>query len=599
MLTAARCITFATIGSLAAGCRAERAPAAPVTVLRYSSPMWYEELGRSFQPSPDGRRAIYGSGPLARLYDVRTGMVDSAAWRAGMTGVRFGTWEPNGTLVRAGVAGVDTGWFADSAGHLVKLPVPVDAYPRWSADGAHLAWFELGDSGFSIVRAGRSERVLTDGALNGLKWAPSDSALYATVLHANGLSALELITIGGKREIVHDSLDASPLFNSIAIAPNGRTAYLALAGDTVPDVRLRHDPEARHRTLGIYALDLRTRALREFARDSGDDCCVAVADGALWWTHNDPAPTVVVAPIGGGASRVVAEHGFWPRWSPDGRRIAFTRAYYRMSDYGLDMDGWVVGVDSNGAVSQPGKPWITGYGEDMGPVWSPDGKWVAFHSHRSRDPVPTYFSPGRTDDIWLELASGGPEIRLTDFGYEVGPPDWSPDGRRLLFDSWDRHGVPRFAVPWITTIDPRTGRALGSKRMPLPAGVRGITGEAWSPKGDEIAFVERIDDGNRALWLSRSDGGNARKLVEFVSYTIGGVAFTPDGQRVLYSAMAGGHMQLFAIARAGGSAQQITSDSAANLMHPSVSPDGRFIAASRIPWRKELRRMPLPRPSAN
>ena len=98
----------------------------------------------------------------------------------------------------------------------------------------------------------------------------------------------------------------------------------------------------------------------------------------------------------------------------------------------------------------------------------------------------------------------------------------------------------------------------------------------------------------RAIWLSRSDGGNARKLAEFPSYTIGGVAFTPDGQRVLYSAIVGGRMQLFAISRTGGAPVQITSDSAANIMHPSVSPDGRFIAASRIPWRKELRRQPLP-----
>jgi hypothetical protein len=585
---------FATIVSLAFGCRAEGVPVAPVTVLRYSSPMWYEEVGRCFQPSPDGRRAIYGTGPLARMYDAATGAIDSATWRSGMTVVRAGAWEPNGTLVRLGVAGADTGWFADSAGHPVKLPVPADAFPRWSDDGAHLAWFVLGDSGFTIGAPNGPMRVRLDGTINGLGWAASRVALYATVLQADGLSSLELVMNTGKSGHIRDSLDASPFFNAIAVAPGGGSVYLALAGDSAPDVKLRHDPESPHRSLGIYRLDLATRALREFARDSGDDHCPIIADRSLWWTHNDPAPTVVVLPISGGAAHVVAEHGFLPRWSPDGRKIAFTRAYYRMSDYGLDMDGWVVGVDSNGAVTQPAKPWITGYGEDMGPVWSPDGRWVAFHSHRSKEPVPTYFSPGRTDDIWLELAGGGPEIRLTDFGYEVGPPDWSPDGKRLLFDSWEKNGVPRFAVPWITTIDPRTGRSLGSKRMPLPAGVRGITGEAWSPKGDENALIERIDDGRRAIWLSRSDGGNARKLVEFPSYTIGGVAFTPDGQRVLYSAIVGGRMQLFAISRTGGAPVQITSDSAANIMHPSVSPDGRFIAASRIPWRKELRRQPLP-----
>jgi Tol biopolymer transport system component len=190
-------------------------------------------------------------------------------------------------------------------------------------------------------------------------------------------------------------------------------------------------------------------------------------------------------------------------------------------------------------------------------------------------------------------AGGGPEIRLTDFGFEVGPPDWAPDGRRLLFDSWERNGVPRFAVPWIVTIDPATGRSLGARRLPLPPGVKGITGEAWSPRHDEIALIERIDDAHRALWLVHPDGRVARRLVAFPSYTIGGVSFTPDGNIVLFAALVDDRMQIFAIARTGGVPRQLTADSA-NVMHPSVSPDGRFVAASRIPWHKELWSAPRP-----
>ena len=176
------------------------------------------------------------------------------------------------------------------------------------------------------------------------------------------------------------------------------------------------------------------------------------------------------------------------------------------------MDGWVVGVDADGRATSPAKSWIAGFGEDMGPVWSPDGHWVAYHSHRSATAVPLYESPGRTDDEWLMLAAGGPEIRLTDFGFEVGPPDWAPDGRRIIFDSWEKDGVPRFAKPWIVTIDPATGRSTGAKRMPLPPGVAGIAGEAWSPRAEEIAFIERIDDVRRAVWLSRPDGRDAHKI---------------------------------------------------------------------------------------
>jgi Tol biopolymer transport system component len=288
---------------------------------------------------------------------------------------------------------------------------------------------------------------------------------------------------------------------------------------------------------------------------------------------------------------VVADHGFLPRWSPDGKQIAFTRGYYRLADYGLDMDIWVAAVDAAGAVTSGARPWITGFGEDMGAVWSPDGRWVAYHSHRSTSAVPLYESPGRTDDTWLQPASGGRETRITDFGYEVGPPDWAPDSHHLIFDSWDKDGVPRFAKPWIVAID-SSGRPLDSKRMPLPPGVKGINGEAWSPKGDEIAFVERIDDRARALWVAHSNGSDPRRLTDFSSYTIGGVGWTPDGGEILYGALADDRMQIFSIPRTGGSARQLTRGDI-NLLHPSVAPDGR-IAASRIPWRKELWRMPLP-----
>ena len=564
--------------------------ASPVRVLTYTSPMWYEETGRYFQLSPDGRSAIYGSGPRSRLYDVTSAAEISDAWHDSMDEVRGGAFEPSGALARIGSKGGSLAWYATTGSGLIRLDIPPTAIPEWAPNGSRVAYFTPGQT---TVTIGQPPGVITlDGAVNGLSWAPKGDALYAVVLHPSGLSSLVKITDDGSVSVIRAELDASPFFNSLAFSADGGTLFLALAGESTPDLKARHDPEAPHRDLDIYGLDLQTNTLRVSARLPGDDCCPYVAAGSLYWTHNDPRPEVVVFPSSGGEPHAVADHGFLPRWSRDGRQIAFTRAYYRLSDYGLDMDGWVVGVDSTGAVTSPAKSWIAGYGEDMGPVWSPDGHWVAYHSHRSSTPVPLYESPGRTDDIWLMLAAGGPEIRLTDFGFEVGPPDWSPDGHHLIFDSWDKDGAPRFAKPWITTIDPSSGRSLESKRMALPKGVAGIAGEAWSPRGDDIAFIERIDDMKRALWLSHSDGRGARKLVDFSSYTLGGVAWTPDANELLYSALADDRMQIFAISRNGGTPRQITRGDV-NLMHPSVSPDGRLVAASKVPWHKELWRIKL------
>ena len=565
-----------------------------MTILTYSSPMWYEETGRCFQVSADSRLAIYGPGQRTRVYDVGTGKPHTAAWPDSIDQVRGGAFQLNGDIAWLGVVGGNTGWYTNSGGRLTRLALPATALPRWAPRTSRLAYFTPGEAIVAIGDRAAPVLVRLDGSVNGLTWTPDGDALYAIVLHPTGLSSLAKISPDGIITVVRTELDASPYFNALSFSADGGSLFLALAGDTAPNPKARHDPEAPHRDLDIYAFDLRSGRLRVVVSTPGDDICPAVADDSLYWTHNDPKPDVVVFSLAGGEPRAVADHGFLPRWSPDGRQIAFTRAYYRLSDYGLDMDGWVVGVDADGKITSPAKSWIAGFGEDMGAVWSPDGEWVAYHSHRSASPVPLYESPGRTDDMWLVRAGGGPEIRLTDFGYEAGPPDWAPDGRHLIFDSWDKNGVPRFGKPWIVTIDPASGRSVRAERMPLPVGVAGIAGEAWSPRAADIAFIERMDDVRRAIWVSRPDGNNARKLVEFRSYTIGGVAWTPDGAQLLYSALAPGddRMQVFAVDSGGGTPRQLTHGDV-NLMHQSVSPNGRLVAASRIPWNKELRRASL------
>ena len=118
---------------------------------------------------------------------------------------------------------------------------------------------------------------------------PPSDAVYAVVLHTDGLSSLERIAVDGTVTVVRSNLDASPFFNSIAFSDDGRTVYLALASDAAPDVARRHDPEAAHRDLDIYSLDTRSNRLRALMHAAGDDCCPYVAAGGLYWTHNDPA----------------------------------------------------------------------------------------------------------------------------------------------------------------------------------------------------------------------------------------------------------------------------------------------------------------------
>jgi Tol biopolymer transport system component len=84
--------------------------------------------------------------------------------------------------------------------------------------------------------------------------------------------------------------------------------------------------------------------------------------------------------------------------------------------------------------------------------------------------------------------------------------------------------------------------------------------------------------------------GNARRSSS--SSTYGGLDWTPDGKTIVYSGLDGERQQIFVVPRSGGSPRRLTDDPA-SLMHPQVSPDGRWIACTRMSQSKEIRRLKL------
>src|SRR5438093_1131825 len=380
------------------------------------------------------------------------------------------------------------------------------------------------------------------------------------------------------------------------------TGWFTQAGGS--PTRLPLPPEARHeppanRQPGTYEVDLETgnRHAVVPAPREGDAFAPCVASGYLYWTHAVAGASAVVVPTAGGTVRLVMRGAEVPSWRPDGRQIGFVYGDWRWVDWAIDWDGGAVDVDTGGRPVGPLYPLITGYHEDFQPVWSPRGRWVAYHSHRAKTPVASYLAPGSSDDIWLRRV-GAPardpsEIRLTDFGWEAGPPDWSRDGTRLLFVSWERGGAAGVSYPYVVTIDTATGRAVGHGRLPLPTQIHNSLWAAWSPVSDDVALEEDLGGGRHALWIAASNGASARKVTEYPMETYGGVSWTPDGKALVYAALTGGRMQLFAIPAAGGTPQQVTHDSG-NLLHPRVSPSGTLVVATRLVHRKEIWRVALP-----
>jgi Tol biopolymer transport system component len=76
-------------------------------------------------------------------------------------------------------------------------------------------------------------------------------------------------------------------------------------------------------------------------------------------------------------------------------------------------------------------------------------------------------------------------------------------------------------------------------------------------------------------------------LLDYQGTTYDGLDWMPDGKIIVYSALAEGRLQMFGIPSIGGTPVKLTRDSL-NLLHPKVSPDGRWIACTRLAQSKQI-----------
>jgi len=230
---------------------------------------------------------------------------------------------------------------------------------------------------------------------------------------------------------------------------------------------------------------------------------VALSGAALWTgTHlrstggSEPTRLLTVTSLPG------AEED--PSLSPDGNWVAFSWDGGAAPDANHDI--WIKSVDGDEKRQLTNTPDAM----EKWPEWSPDGRYVAF----------TRYIKGKPS-IVIASALGGSEQRIG----EGRDATWAPDGRSLVLSSL----LPNERFVLVQhVLDTGIRRQLTEP----PPGLRDIHPRV-SPDGKTLAFT-RTSAARSALLLVPMSGGEPTTLYEWRSGVGGGLAWTPDGQEILY-----------------------------------------------------------------
>ena len=214
----------------------------------------------------------------------------------------------------------------------------------------------------------------------------------------------------------------------------------------------------------------------------------------LWVVQADGRNPVQLTQVG---RQGILDAADWPRWSPDGKQIAFTT---RTPDGGPE-DIFV--VDATGGTP---RRITTDASTDTRPSWSKAGKFIHYVSDRDG-----------AWRVWTVPVTGGEPRRVSSTAAFPGTPYESPDGEWVYFST--SSGVHRAS---------RTGRAEEVVIKDRPTYFR--------PTTRGLFYLSRSSDQLSAeLFLAPLAGGAARRLGVIPHYVVSGPSFSPDFSRMFYA----------------------------------------------------------------
>lgn len=299
---------------------------------------------------------------------------------------------------------------------------------------------------------------------------------------------------------------------------------------------------------------------------------------------------VAEASVWGADKRSITHEDVWlmkrvgrPVLSPDGRWVAFSvlEPAYDPKDQSSDI--WLARTDG----SAPPRQLTHTQGSESDIDWNPDSLRLAFSAKRDTDEVA---------QIYVLDLSGGEAERITSLSTGARAPQWSPDGRRLLFSSevfpgapddaanqrraqerkarkWNARVYEGFPIRyWDAWLDDKRAHLfvqaakpnapardlLAGTKLAASPGFSGRQSEAgenlpatWSPDGKQVVFAATTEKNQSAyqavatqLFVVDAAGGEPRALT-FGADSYGTPKFRPDGKALLTDFTPGGDGRVY------------------------------------------------------
>jgi Tol biopolymer transport system component/imidazolonepropionase-like amidohydrolase len=271
----------------------------------------------------------------------------------------------------------------------------------------------------------------------------------------------------------------------------------------------------------------------EFETDEGTWMAVDVSpDGRT--VVFDLAGNIYVMPIAGGrATRLTEGPGLnvQPRFSPDGKRIAFT------SDRGGIDNLWIMDVDGR----NPHQISLEAERQVNNPIWTPDGRYLIGRKHYRNTR-----SLG-AGEMWMYHTGGGTGLQVTkrrNWQQDAGEPAISPDGRYLFYSEdvspggvFEYNKDPNGVIYAIQRHDLETGRS-----EQFVSGPGGSFRPQVSPDGKTVAFVRRVRL-HTVLFLCDMESGRETPVYDQLDHdqqevwaifgVYPGFSWTPDSRSIV------------------------------------------------------------------